>query len=82
MFNNSIVLFILLDLQQQSFTLFLCSECFRGSDEGDVLANLVVMGWLSQRRQFGVVAVDDSLRKLAMHCPCDGAIATTNFETL
>ena len=41
----------------------------------------LVMGWLAQHRQFGVIAVDDSLKKLAMHCPCDGALLTNEVQT-
>merc|ERR1719215_2201258 len=41
----------------------------------------LVIGWLSQRRQFGVVAVDEYLRNIAMYSPCDGAIAEDDIET-
>jgi hypothetical protein len=34
----------------------------------------LVLGWLSQRRQFGVVAADKDLKKFQMHCSCHGQI--------
>jgi hypothetical protein len=34
----------------------------------------LVLGWLSQRRQFGVVAADKDLKRFQMHCSCHGQI--------
>mmetsp|Transcript_22526 Transcript_22526/g.62579 ORF Transcript_22526/g.62579 Transcript_22526/m.62579 type:complete len:1110 (-) Transcript_22526:33-3362(-) len=34
----------------------------------------LVLGWLAQRQQFGVVTADLKLRKLAMHASADGSI--------
>jgi alpha-galactosidase len=34
----------------------------------------VVLGWLSQRQQFGVISADRDLRHFQMHCSCNGQV--------
>jgi alpha-galactosidase len=34
----------------------------------------LVLGWLAQRRQFGVVAADSELKRFQMHCSCHGQL--------
>ena len=41
----------------------------------------LVLGWLSQRQQFGVIQIDKELQRFYMHTSCDGQILWRDLET-
>lgn len=43
--------------------------------------NAVLMGWLSQKYQFGIVGVDKALHYIEMHCNCDAMISKSAIDT-
>eukprot|EP00587_Corethron_hystrix_P002681 CAMPEP_0113300592 /NCGR_PEP_ID=MMETSP0010_2-20120614/2158_1 /TAXON_ID=216773 ORGANISM="Corethron hystrix, Strain 308" /NCGR_SAMPLE_ID=MMETSP0010_2 /ASSEMBLY_ACC=CAM_ASM_000155 /LENGTH=716 /DNA_ID=CAMNT_0000154043 /DNA_START=815 /DNA_END=2962 /DNA_ORIENTATION=+ /assembly_acc=CAM_ASM_000155 len=70
-----------------AFACITCNETMEGNANSE--AGLLdesggpacVLGWISQHHQFGVVAADDNLKRIAMHAEVDGVLMTNPIQT-
>jgi hypothetical protein len=65
------------------YTALSYNELFHTGREDHMLdennSSCIILGWISQRKQFGMIGVNDDMSKVAMHCSCDGVVA--NVQT-
>ena len=69
--------------KSEMYTALTFNEFFQTFKEDHMLdannTSSIILGWISQRKQFGMIGVDESLSKVAMHCSCDGIVS--NVQT-